>query len=416
MSSPQPNNSATRTTASVVHITRALLFISLFSIMMMSLGAFFVSYHFLHEQTRSHLRTLIALTASEAGPALQFRDTKTATEILQSIPRAEGITLAELRSPDGILAQVHDAKNNLTARLAHWIGDERVTQDVIVEEKSIGSVVLEGGGDPMLLTLAGLLGWGLVVLSVVAASSLLLARRYTSRITDSILQLRSVVQRLIAHRDFTQRAPALELAEAEELGREFNSLLDEIVIRDQLLTQTNAALQRVAYIDSLTGLPNRAMFEEVLQRTLEQNARDNCSAALLYLDIDAFKAVNDNFGHGAGDQLLGEIGQRLRRWQTDSAVTARIGGDEFVVLVSPLKAELGIDAIAASLHDVLSAPLELNGKVLHPGVSIGSAIYPTMSCSPDELMRLADQAMYEAKDLRYRQNQITRWDADIERK
>lgn len=410
MNAPNLSTSGTPAVASAAHVGRALLLISMLSIVMMSVGAFFVSYHFLHEQTQRHLRTLIAFTASESRFALQFRDTQTSSEILRAIPEAEGITLAELRdSSDEVLARVEDTRNDVMAHVARGLGTERISQDVVVEGKRVGRVTLEGGSGPLLRTLSGLLGWCVLVMLAVSLCSLLLARRYTQRITKPILALRTVVQRLIEHGDFSQRAPPSSLVEVEELRTEFNVLLDEIGVRDRLLTQTNAALQRVAYVDALTGLPNRAMFEQSLVRIIEGCARAGARATLFYLDIDAFKSVNDTFGHATGDALLSEIGSRLRAWHPDETVAARIGGDEFVVLVSPLREDQDIGTLTAALQNALDAPLSLNGQILHPGISIGSAIYPDTTRNASELICIADQAMYNAKDLRYRQNQITRW-------
>jgi diguanylate cyclase len=400
-------------TASAAHIGRALLLIAALSIVLMSLGAFFVSYYFLHEQTQRHLRTLITFTASQAETAVRFRDTRTSEEILRSIPDAEGITLAEVRDANGeILARI---KNDHALPLGHWIGNERISQDVVDEGKRIGTIIIEGGSRPLLRTLFGLTVWCVVGMLTIALCALIMARRYTRRITAPIMELRTVVQRLIEHRDFSQRAPPSSLSEVEDLRTEFNILLDEIGVRDRLLTETNAALRRVAYIDTLTGLPNRALFEQSLERVIAYCARADARAGLFYLDLDGFKAVNDTLGHAAGDALLSETGARLRVWLPEQTVAARIGGDEFVVLIS-LRAEQNPLDLANELQAVLDAPMSIDGVSLHPGISIGTAIYPDMTRDVDELIRLADHAMYSAKDERYRQNRHTRWEAATARR
>jgi diguanylate cyclase (GGDEF)-like protein len=408
VSAQQP--SVDRATTSATHIGRALLLVSTLSIVMVSVGAFFVSYHFLHEQMQQHLRTLVAFTANESVAALDFRDAQVATEILRAIPESEGVTLAEMRDASGsLLAQMRAPRDDFSARLSSRLGSDRLSQDVFADGRRLGSVTIEGGNGPLLRALAGLLGWCILVMLAVALISFSIARRHTRRITQPILELRSIVQRLIQHRDFSQRAPPSNLTEVEELRKEFNTLLDEIRLRDHLLTRTNAALERVAYVDTLTGLPNRAMFEQSLARIVETCAQARARAALFYLDIDAFKTVNDTFGHTAGDALLGEIGLRLRDWQAGESVAARIGGDEFVVLVSPLHSEQDAARLGAELQKLLDAPVRMNGQMLHPGISVGYAIYPDMTGEIEELIKLADQSMYRAKDQRYLQNQITRW-------
>jgi diguanylate cyclase (GGDEF)-like protein len=410
MSAHDPVRTPIAAPASAARLARLLLMMWTSSIIVMSIGALSVSYYLLHQQIRSHLQTLSAFTAVESRAALEFRDTEAASEILHSIPAAEGITHAQLLDASGVvLAEVRDTRDDAGSRLARWLGDERVVQDVNLEHGRSGRVVLEGGSGPLLRTLGSLLGWCLLVMLSVALGSLALARHYTHRITQPIQQLRNVVQRLIERRDSQQRAPRSDLAEVEELRKDFNVLLDEIDTRDRQLTQTNAALQRVAYIDTVTGLPNRAMFEQLLLQTIETCTHAQTSVGLLYLDIDAFKQVNDTLGHDAGDALLAEIGARLRAGLGVGGVAARLGGDEFVVLVAPLGEPDALAQFVARLQLALDGPVRLNGKILHPGVSIGTAVYPEPARSADELIRLADQAMYRAKDSRYRQNRVTRW-------
>ncbi|MEP7043561.1 MAG: diguanylate cyclase [Dokdonella sp.] len=401
-----------RAATSAAHISRALLTISMVSILMMSIGAFVVSYHFLHQQTQRHLHTLMAVTASESAAPLQFHDRRTAAEVLRAIPPQEGIELAEMRDAKGnLLAKVESTDESLVAHLAHGFGAARLTEDIVFEGQRLGSVTLSSGNEPLLRVLLSLLGWCVMVMLLIALTSLILARRRTRRITQPIHELRAVVQRLIEHRDFSQRAPPSDLSEVEDLRREFNLLLDEIGVRDHQLRQTNAALKRVAYVDALTGLPNRAMFEQALLKIGDEKSAAQSRACLLYLDIDGFKSVNDTFGHAAGDALLGAVGTRLRAWQSQRGFAARIGGDEFVLLLAPFGEADDARALVADLQATLDAPIGVNGRSLHPGISIGYAVYPDMATDVDQLIELADHAMYAAKKQRYRRNRTTRWEA-----
>lgn len=410
MTASRPTHETLPATASAAHISRALLSISALAVLIVGTGAFLLSYHFLHEQTKRHLQTLISFAASESRSAIEFRDMKTAAEILQSIPKAEGIAFGQIRDASDIVLATIDARaDDGIGKFADWIGNERVTQDVTVEGRRIGSVVLEGGGEPMLRTLSGLsVGFVLGTL-LVALCALALARAYTQRFTQPIWQLRAVIKQLIENRDFSQRAPPSSLAEVEDLRSEFNVLLEEISMRDHLLTQSNTALRRVAYVDALTGLPNRAMFEPALQRTIEACNRSHTRACLFYLDIDTFKSVNDNLGHTVGDELLSQIAARLRAWRPLETTVTRIGGDEFVVLLSPLAEDADVPEILADLHAELEVPLEYDGVLIHPSTSIGVAVYPDSTRDTEELVRMADQAMYAAKNRRYQQGLVTRW-------
>ena len=400
----------TQAATSAAHISRALLTISMVSILMMSIGASGVSYHFLHRQTQRHLHTLMALTASESVAPLQFHDRGTASEVLRAIPPQEGIELAEMRDDGGhLLAEVESPDASFIAHVARRFDAMRLTQTIVVDGRRLGSVTLSGGNEPLLRALLGLFGWCVLAMLVIAFTALVLARRRTRRITQPIHELRTVVQRLIEHRDFTQRAPPSELSEIEDLRREFNLLLDEIAVRDQQLRKTNAALQRVAYIDTLTALPNRAMFEQALLKITDEAAATQSRACLFYLDIDGFKSVNDTLGHTAGDDLLEVVGARLRTWQPKRGFAARLGGDEFVLLLSPLDDAEDVHQLVADLQATLQPPIHRHGRTLHPGISIGHALYPDMAQDADQLIELADQSMYAAKKQRYRRNGVTRW-------
>ncbi|MFT3789764.1 MAG: diguanylate cyclase [Rudaea sp.] len=400
-------------TASFAHIGRALLSISALAIIVVGAGAFLLSYHFLHEQTARHLQTLAGFAARESRSAIESRDTKAAEEILQSIPKDEGIVYAEIRDSAGTtLARIDRRTNGWADRLGEWIGNEHIEQDVIGEGGPIGSIALEGGSMPVLRALRSLLVWFVLGGSVVALCALSLARAYTRRFTQPIRQLRAVVEHLIQERDFRRRAPSSSLAEIEDLRLELNALLDEISLRDRLLTQSNAALQRVAYVDALTGLPNRAMFEPMLQQTIAACDRDRTRAALFYLDIDAFKSVNDGLGHAAGDELLSRIAARLRAWRPHETTATRIGGDEFIVLLSPLANDSDLDGLVAELHAQLELPMQYHGLTIHPSASVGISVYPDAARDAEDLLHLADRAMYATKSRRYGQGRVTHWQAN----
>jgi diguanylate cyclase (GGDEF)-like protein len=397
-------------TASAAHISMALLSISALAILIVGTGSLLLSYRSLSEQTDRHLHTLINFAASESRSALEFRDTRMAAEILQSIPKTEGITFAEIRDASGtMLARIHTRTNGWVDKLSGWIGNKHVDQDVVVEGRRMGSITLEGGSGPMLSALGNLFAWFAIGTLLVAACVVAFARVYTWRFTEPILQLRAVVQHLIEDRDFSRHAPPSSLAEVEDLRVEFNILLDEINLRDHLLTQSNAALQRIAYVDALTGLPNRAMFEPELQKILEVCERKRTRAVLFYLDIDAFKSVNDNLGHVAGDKLLSHIAMRLRAWRAAETIATRIGGDEFVVLLAPLDPGTELEHIVHELYSQLEEPLRHGGITVYPSTSIGMAIYPDDARNTEELVRLADQSMYAAKNRHYQQGLIIRW-------
>ena len=163
-------------------------------------------------------------------------------------------------------------------------------------------------------------------------------------------------------------------------------------------TKADERIEYLASHDSLTKLPNREMFNGMLRRTIDAAARYQRQFALLFIDLDRFKVINDSLGHDAGDMLLVEIGGRLRRALRTSDVVARLGGDEFVVILEETAERPEVERIAGELLSVLSQPLQFSGHECHTTASIGIAMYPSDGTDVQTLTKNADMAMYLAKE------------------
>ena len=158
-----------------------------------------------------------------------------------------------------------------------------------------------------------------------------------------------------------------------------------------------ADLQRFARYDSLTGLPNRSFFLDTLERTLSRAGRQRTRSALVFLDLDGFKAVNDGLGHAAGDIVLQTMAERLRAGTRSSDLVARIGGDEFTVLVQNLARADDAALVARGLLDRLAKPCRTDNHDVTLSASAGISVYPEDGTDADTLLRNADLAMYRAK-------------------
>ncbi|MCX7897408.1 MAG: EAL domain-containing protein [Rhodocyclaceae bacterium] len=157
-------------------------------------------------------------------------------------------------------------------------------------------------------------------------------------------------------------------------------------------------LHHLAHHDPLTDLPNRLLMQVRLTAAIERAHRHRHRVALLYLDLDRFKTVNDSLGHPAGDALLIEVAQRLRRRLREEDMLARIGGDEFIVLIEQVETPEQIGAVARGLIDQLQTPIRLNGEQdVFIGLSIGISLYPDDASDATELIQHADAALYLAK-------------------
>jgi diguanylate cyclase (GGDEF)-like protein len=164
----------------------------------------------------------------------------------------------------------------------------------------------------------------------------------------------------------------------------------------EIADQRNAELSLLARTDSLTRLPNRAYFLEVAEQSIASAKRIKKSIGLLYFDLNGFKAINDNYGHGVGDLVLIEIGRRLKDQLRVGDTVARMGGDEFVVLSTVLDDSVQSYSVARKIHNIISAPMLIEGHHLSLTASIGIATFPEVS-SVEKLIEGADLAMYEAK-------------------
>jgi diguanylate cyclase (GGDEF)-like protein len=163
-------------------------------------------------------------------------------------------------------------------------------------------------------------------------------------------------------------------------------------------TKADERIEYLASHDSLTKLPNREMFNELLHRAIQAAQRHQRRFALLFIDLDRFKVINDSLGHDAGDVLLVETANRLRHTLRSSDVVARLGGDEFVVLLEETTESDDVERIAGNLLAVLGQPLQLSGHECHTTASIGIAMYPSDGTDVLTLTKNADMAMYLAKE------------------
>jgi diguanylate cyclase (GGDEF)-like protein/PAS domain S-box-containing protein len=170
-------------------------------------------------------------------------------------------------------------------------------------------------------------------------------------------------------------------------------------------------LRYQAFHDALTGLPNRALFLDRLEHALTRARRDNPGLAVLFVDLDDFKTVNDSFGHGVGDDLLVKVAERLRRILRDADTAARMGGDEFAVLLEDTSEAQAPEFVAERILTALRDRFELNGQQVRLSGSVGIAVYRGPEHSAEELLRHADVAMYAAKQ--QGKDRLTRFEPEL---
>lgn len=170
---------------------------------------------------------------------------------------------------------------------------------------------------------------------------------------------------------------------------QFSDITEKKKLDEIISTQAN--------FDSLTGLPNRRLFRDLLDQEIKKTHRTHHNVALMFVDLDRFKDVNDKLGHLVGDKLLVQAAKRIVACVRESDVVARLGGDEFTVILSEVTDVNHIENVAHAITQSLSQPYNLGEEGLAPSASIGITIYPTDATNPEDLIRFADQAMYLSK-------------------
>lgn len=193
---------------------------------------------------------------------------------------------------------------------------------------------------------------------------------------------------------------------SEKLSIVNRALEDEVkerqVLEKRLATATEQeeAARHAAFHDPLTGLPNRALFNDRLEHGLAQAQRHGWGLAVMFVDLDNFKTINDSYGHGAGDGVLRTIGERLKESTRGGDTVSRYGGDEFLFLLMEIQDKQPISLIAEKVMNAIQTPCDVNARDITTqkvSASIGISIFPKDGTTADDLVKSADKAMYQAK-------------------
>ncbi len=184
------------------------------------------------------------------------------------------------------------------------------------------------------------------------------------------------------------------------ISKENGQVIGVIVIAKDVteFKRAETILAKSANTDALTDIPNRLFLENKLQNLTQNASRRTDRFALLFCDLDGFKDVNDTYGHAVGDKILYQVARRLSKNVREQDILARYGGDEFVVLISPLSEDAAIDRIKEKIERSLSQPFEVTGHTIKVGVSIGTSIFPDDTTNLSSLFDAADQRMYDCKN------------------
>ena len=192
-------------------------------------------------------------------------------------------------------------------------------------------------------------------------------------------------------------AKPARLEDGSTIWHGFTDDISERKRTEQTIRQFNETLERRAHYDALTGLPNRLLFRDRLDQAIDHARAERCGMALLFVDLDRFKQVNDLLGHAVGDALLVQAARRIEQCLRPGDTVARLGGDEFIVILTETGELAHIEQTAQQVIDALAEPFRFASESAYVSASIGIALYPGDAELPENLMRNADQAMYRAK-------------------
>ena len=331
---------------------------------------------------QNRLSTLADVVGQNSTAALNFEDPPAAVEVLEAL-RAEppvvsaclydvsGKLFAQYQRQRGhgdcppVLAQIHGTNrdypsvNRPVMRHAELVGTLLLTSDLQDLDK----------GRRHLLLIAGFLA--MLALIVGGVSGRFLQRK----ISRPIFELAQAMDAVTVGQNFAVRVSQAGTDEIVQLGKGFNAMLSELERRDAAKRNAEAKLQFQAFNDVLTGLPNRRLFSDRLSQVLATAQRESHILALLYIDLDGFKLVNDSLGHSIGDALLVQVATRLRTRVRQSDTLARLGGDEFTVVLGNLHKKEEASMVAKDLLDALAEPFLIEGHQLTIGASIGISIF-----------------------------------------
>jgi len=350
------------------------------------------------------LQAYAKYTMQRVGRSLGFaveaavitHDRATLQQTLHAIVSEEKIAQAHIYDANGQeLARYYRPGKHFAAQ---WLLGGDYIQPLQRADQRIGSIHLRRHADVLprfLLATAASTGFILLLAAWVA---LCLSRRMARHVLEPVEEMAHVTHAIRHQRDFARRVPSARLIELNELSEDFNALLEELHAWQTRLEQENAQLAHQASHDSLTGLPNRAFFQGRLNRVLCDAQRQGHHVALMFVDCDHFKQINDQFGHAAGDEVLRTIATRLRSQLRQTDLVARLGGDEFAVLITPAPHTENVLRIARDIQAGMALPIQLkDGRSLQSSLSIGIALYPEHGDNPVALLEKADLTMYHVK-------------------
>lgn len=373
--------------------------ITLFAVALSGLTILLAGVTALRGYADRNMELAAQLGAYGVEPALVFNDPQAVREGLEPLTRIPGIARLRVLNDVGRPVTEWTSPSADPAPILTRIFFPRPFAVTVQRNGSaIGTIEVWGDSSTLVdyVRLGLLAGFGCLLIT--AFGTIFLARRFEYELVKPLNEIATVAHDVRLHRRFDKRVKPLGIAELDRLGGDINSLLDELQGWQGHMESERAMLAHRASHDTLTALPNRAAFDEQLIERIGTAEGRGDRFALLFIDADNFKAANDNFGHAAGDTVLVALSACIKETLRKGDFAARIGGDEFIVIIDPLDAEAVPDDLANRIRACVSQPIALpGGETYRAAVSVGVAVFPDDGSNATALLTAADAAMYADK-------------------
>ncbi|MDX8124025.1 diguanylate cyclase [Janthinobacterium sp. GMG2] len=395
-------------------LRRAHLSVSLIAVLAAGLTLTAVALLALRVYSDQNLRLVARSMSYTVEGAVVFGDSMAAREALALIGVNEDIDQAQVSDQDGkVLARwergEHGTRYYIERALTGWMLPDSLTFPIMRNEQAIGSIKLVPHSRSLLPFLLSGLSCLLACLVLSLVVAVRLSRSMETEITSPLRHLAETAHRVRRDRSFELRVPPANIAELNQINDDFNALLDELEAWQSHLQKEHASLSHRANHDSLTGLSNRAFMEAELERAILDARVGNGKVAVLFLDSDRFKYINDTFGHASGDRVLVTIAARIKQQLREGDLVARLGGDEFAIVLKPLRNSSDAMHIADNIIAAMAQAIELpTGNSIVSSLTIGVAVFPDHAIDAISLVGAADEAMYRAKQAQRGTRQVAR--------
>jgi diguanylate cyclase (GGDEF)-like protein len=421
-------------------LTLIIMLISTITLMVASFAFLTSDRLYTQKNVGDSLGIMADMIAANSAAALLFGDPVAASETLGFLAMQANIEAGVIYDMEneifamyrktGMQEELPDPEVQ-SENILFWGDHVELFSDIIYEGEKIGVIYLRSD----MRAIHDRLSWFLGIVAAVLLVSLLVAYSLSSQlqhiITAPLFRLSAIARRISTEKNYTLRVGGASRDELGALVVDFNTMLDEIEARDEKLkthqeelearvVQRTRELERAnlelaaskeqaesvakrmqfhAHHDALTGLPNRVLLNDRIKSELAHARREQSLMALLFLDLDRFKIINDSLGHATGDQLLRIISRRIKDCIREGDTVARLGGDEFMVLLPRITSASDAGRIGNKIIESLTDPVACNGHDLHITTSVGISIYPFDGTDSDTLVKNADISMYRAKEL-----------------